>query len=64
MKTDIQRAWGDLEKGIKGSKKLLGINRRGVGIRKRKSMYDVCVKERLNRREKRELNVESRWSDF
>jgi hypothetical protein len=46
MKTDTQRAWGDLEKGIKGGKKLLGIKRRGVWIRKRYSMYDVCVKRK------------------
>jgi len=66
MKTDSPRAWGDLEKGIKGSKKLLEIKRRGVWIRKRKrkSMYDVRVKERLNRKEERRVHMESRWSDF
>jgi len=64
MKTDSQRAWGDLEKRIKGSKKLLGTKRRGVWIRKKKSMYDVCVKERLNRKEERRVNIESRWRDF
>ena len=42
----------------------MGIKRRGVWIRKRKSMYDVCVKERLNRKEERRVNIESRWSDF
>lgn len=64
MKTDSQRAWGDLEKGIKGNEKLLGIKKRGVWIRKRNSMYDVCVKERLNRKGERRVNIESRWSGF
>jgi len=64
MKTDSQRPWGDLEKGIKRAKKLLGVKRRGVWIRKRNSMYDVCVKERLNVKEEKRVNIESRWSDF
>jgi hypothetical protein len=58
MKTDSQRAWGDLEKGIKGIKRI------GVWISKRNSMYDVCVKERLNRKEESRVNIESRWIDF
>lgn len=46
------------KKGIKGSKKLLGIKRRRVWIRN--SKYDVCVRERLSGREEGGGNIESR----